>query len=91
METFDNKQEKSILNTNKPTWGISIRKKERLNYEDGKNIKFGLVVTLRDLTNKNRIDTFVRNCRLYGWHVNSIIYKNQIDIYNKAEEEIRFE
>lgn len=91
VETFDNKQEKSILNTNKPTWGISIRKKERLNYEDGKNIKFGLVVTLRDLTNKNRIDTFVRNCRLYGWHVNSIIYKNQIDIYNKAEEEIRFE
>lgn len=91
VETFENKQEKSILNINKPTWGISIRKKERLNYEDGKNIKFGLVVTLRDLTNKNRIDTFARNCRLYGWHVNSIIYKNQIDIYNKAEEKIRFE
>ena len=39
---------------------------------------------------ENRIDDFIKLCMLRGWVVNQIDVENQVDIYNKAEEEIEF-
>lgn len=39
---------------------------------------------------ENRIDDFIKLCMMRGWVVNRIDVENQIDIYNKAEEEIEF-
>lgn len=72
-------------------WGISIKTKERLESRDGEGIRFGVVVTLKEINGVNRIDTFIQQCALRGWLVNKINVENRIDIYNKANEEIKFE
>ena len=74
-----------------PLWGISIKTKERLNSKDGKSLKFGLVITLKEINGVNRIEQFIQQCLFRGWLVNRINVENKIDIYNKAEEEIIFE
>ncbi len=74
----------------KGIWGISLKTKERLDEKFGVGIKFGIVVTLKEIDGVNRIDDFVRNCSLRGWLVNKIDVENRIDIYNIAEEEIDF-
>jgi len=43
---------------------------------------------LRQMYGENRIDDFIKLCMMRGWIVNRIDVENQIDIYNKAEEEI---
>lgn len=72
-------------------WGISVKKKERLNTGDGENLKFGLVVTLKEVNGINRIQEFKQQCLFRGWLVNQIDIENRINIYNMAEEELKFE
>lgn len=72
-------------------WGLSIKTKERLNKEDGKGISFGVVITLKEVNGKNRIEEFIQHCSLRGWLINRINVENKIDIYNKAEEVIKFD
>lgn len=72
-------------------WGINLRTFERSNEKYGKNLKFGIVVTLKEINGINRIDDFIKNCSLRGWIVNRLEVKNKIKIYNKANEEITFE
>lgn len=72
-------------------WGLSIKTKERLETKDGEGIRFGIVVTLKEINGVNRIDTFIQQCALRGWLVNKINVENRIDIYNKANEDIEFE
>ncbi len=71
-------------------WGLSLKTKERLNQKHGNGLKFGIVITLKEINGKNRIEDFIRNCSLRGWIVNKIDVENKIDIYNIAEEEIVF-
>lgn len=71
-------------------WGLSIRTKERLKEKNGKGLAFGVVVTLKEMNGKNRIEDFKKLCIMHGWIVNEIDVENQIDVYNKAEEEIKF-
>lgn len=75
----------------KGIWGVSLKTKERLDKKYGEGIKFGIVVTLKEINGTNRIDDFIRNCSLRGWLVNKIEVENRIDIYNIAEEEIDFD
>lgn len=70
------------------TWGLSIKTKERLKEKNGRGLSFGVVVTLKEMYGENRIDDFIKLCMMRGWIVNRIDIENQIDIYNKAEEEI---
>lgn len=70
------------------TWGLSIKTKERLKEKNGRSLSFGVVVTLKEMYGENRIDDFIKLCMMRGWIVNRIDIENQIDIYNKAEEEI---
>lgn len=69
-------------------WGLSIKTKERLKEKNGRGLSFGVVVTLKEMYGENRIDDFIKLCMMRGWIVNRIDVENQIDIYNKAEEEI---
>lgn len=71
-------------------WGLSIKTKELLKEKNGRGLSFGVVVTLKEMYGENRIDDFIKLCMMRGWIVNRIDVENQIDIYNKAEEEIEF-
>lgn len=72
-------------------WGMSIKTKERLKSRDGIGIRFGVVVTLKEINGINRIDDFIQLCNLNGWLVNKVDVQNRIDIYQKADEDIEFE
>ncbi len=71
-------------------WGLSIKSKERLFIRE-KGIKFGVVITMKEINGVNRIDEFINQCSLRGWLVNKVDIENRVDIYNIAQEEIRFE
>lgn len=72
-------------------WGISLKTKERLLGNAGKGLNFGLVITLKEINGQNRMEDFIKLCRLRGWLVNKIDIENQIDIYNKSDVEIDFD
>ena len=72
-------------------WGISLKTKERLTTRSGPGIKFGLVVTLKEITGANRIDDFIRHCLFSGWLVNRINIETQVNVYNQAQAEIQFD
>lgn len=71
-------------------WGLSIKSKERLFIRE-KGIKFGVIITMKEINGVNRIDEFINQCSLRGWLVNKIDIENRVDIYNIAQEEIKFE
>ncbi len=72
-------------------WGLMIRTKERLDAKAGIGMKFGVVVTLREINGLNRIQDFMNLCMVRGWLVNKLDIENKNIIYNKAEEEIEWE
>lgn len=74
----------------KGIWGLSLKTKERLEKKYGVGLKFGIVVTLKEIDGVNRIDEFIKNCSLRGWLVNRIDIDQRVDVYNIAEEEIDF-
>ena len=71
-------------------WGLSIKIKERLDKKFGEGLKFGVVITLKEINGINRIDEFIQNAQLKGWLINQIDIETRVDIYNIAEEEIEF-
>ncbi len=79
---------KSYQNKN---WGMEIKTNNRLDPKDGIGLRFGVVVTLKEMYGVNRIEEFVRNCHLNGWLVNKLNIQNRIDIHQKVNEEIEFE
>ena len=79
---------KSYTNKN---WGMEIKTNNRLDPKDGVGLRFGVVVTLKEMYGVNRIDEFIRNCNLNGWLVNRIDVENRISIHEKINEEIEFE
>ena len=79
---------KSYANKN---WGMEIKTNNRLDPQDGVGLRFGVVVTIKEMFGVNRIDEFIRNCNLNGWLVNIIDVQNRVDIYEKVNEEIEFE
>lgn len=72
-------------------WGMEIKTNNRLDPKDGIGVRFGVVVTLKEINGVNRIDEFIRNCTLNGWNVNKIDVKNRVMIHQKMNEEIEFE
>jgi hypothetical protein len=88
----DNKKTKrSKLSFPSGMWGISLKTKERLNNRAGEGIKFGIVITLKEIDGINRIDTFIRMCYSNRWTVTPIRISERIEIFNKAQEDIEFE
>lgn len=75
-------------------WGISVLAKERWNPQHEERphpLPFSMVVTLREMEGRNRIEDFKQQCMTWGWMVNAITIENRIDIYNEGEQEIEFE
>ena len=79
------------LSYNNPNWGMSIKTKERLNHNDGENIRFGVVITLKEITGKNRIEDFIQQASFRGWLVTHLSVENQVEVYNQADETINFD
>lgn len=72
-------------------WGMEIKTNNRLDPKDGTGIRFGVVVTLKEINGVNRIDEFIKNCTLNGWLVNKIDVQTRVDINKKVNEDIEFE
>lgn len=89
-EKFNNRVRDKKMYDN-PLWGISVKTKNRINQEDGRNLRFGIVITLKEIHGKNRIDEFIHQCSFHQWFVEEVDIQNRIDIYNISEEEIEFE
>ena len=85
-----NKQMKKSYQNNK-NWGMEVKTTNRLDPKDGEGLRFGVVVTLKEITGVNRIDEFIRNCNLNGWIVNQLDIQVKQDIFQTLNEEINFE
>ncbi len=72
-------------------WGISILTKERISSKNRKPLNYGIVITLKEMNGKNRIDEFIKSCMAYGWLVSRIDVQTQIDINSQADVDIEFE
>lgn len=72
-------------------WGMEIKTNNRLDPKDGIGVRFGVVVTLKEINGVNRIDEFIKNCTLNGWLVNKIDVQTRVDINQKVNEDIEFE
>lgn len=72
-------------------WGMSIKTKERLQSRDGKGIRFGVVVTLREMSGVNRIEDFILQCGLNNWLVTRLNVEQRVEVYQTAEETVEFE
>ena len=72
-------------------WGMEIKTNNRLDPKDGIGIRFGVVVTLKEINGVNRIDEFIKNCTLNGWLVNKIDVQTRVDINKIVNEDIEFE
>lgn len=70
-------------------WGLRITNKERL--ERDKGLKFGVVITLKEMYGKNRTTEFIDQCTIRNWIVNRINIENRLEVYVTAEENIKFE
>lgn len=89
-DTFTGKN-RELKSYNNPLWGLSLKTKERLEERFGEGLKFGIVITLKEINGVNRIDEFIKNAQFRSWLVNKIDVDSRIDIFNIAEEEIEFE
>lgn len=78
------------ISYNNKNWGMEIKTNNRLDPKDGMGVRFGVIVTLKEINNINRIDEFVKNCTLNGWLVNKIDIINRVDIHKKVNEDIEF-
>lgn len=72
-------------------WGISLKTKERLGGKDGKDLLFGIVVTLKEINGINRIDEFVQSCFAKGWLVEKVDINVMLDVYQEEDAEVEFE
>ena len=71
-------------------WGLKIRTTERGDEKMGRGLKFGVIVTLKEINGVNRIDQFIQQCSLRGWLVTRIDVQSRVDIFNAAEVDIDF-
>lgn len=78
------------ISYNNKNWGMEIKTNNRLDPKDGMGVRFGVIVTLKEINGINRIDEFIKNCTLNGWLVNRLDIQTRIDINKKINEDIEF-
>lgn len=79
------------ISYNNKNWGMEIKTNNRLDPKDGMGVRFGVIVTLKEIYGINRVDEFIKNCTLNGWLVNKLDVQTRIDINKKINEDIEFE
>ncbi len=87
----DKKNKRSKVSYTNKNWGLEIKTNNRLNSNDGIGLKFGIVVTMKEINGVNRIDEFIRSCNLNGWIVNRIDVELKNELNQILNEEIEFE
>ncbi|QMT98787.1 S8 family peptidase [Mycoplasma tullyi] len=75
----------------KKYWGMEIKTNNRLDHQDGVGVKFGVVVTLKEINKVNRIGEFIRNCSSNEWLVEQIDIKKRVELHQKVNEDIEWE
>ena len=71
-------------------WGLAVPSKERTEKAKKENLTFGVVIRLKHTKGINKINDFKHACLLRGYIVNEIKIDNQIELYEKNQEEIKF-
>lgn len=71
-------------------WGMSITSKQRVS-KTIPSIRFGVVITIKDIDGRNRIDNFVENCILKGWNVTRLKVQERIDLMLKIKDDLKLE
>lgn len=87
----DRRCPREILNEDNPQWGLSIRTKERLNTSRQHNLRFGVVVTLKEMFGKNRLNAFIKNCQALGWTVNTVDVDARLKFHIESNIEIEWD
>ena len=78
-------------NFNSNYWGICLTSKERTNTGSRPKVRFGIVITLKEMNGINRIEEFIQRCTFSQWIVNRITIENKLDVYAKADTDLTFE
>lgn len=72
-------------------WEIELFSKERLvNYKKSK-VRFAVVVTMRSIDGKNRVDSFIKQCIRRGWIVSKVNIQVQEKVNEQADTEIKWD
>lgn len=71
-------------------WGVSVKRKQRLDNKK-EPVRFGLVVTLREVHGVNRIHDFMQKARLAGWIVNEVNVDARVTLHEKLQETVQFD
>lgn len=74
-----------------PLWGIDITSKKRLDNKERESVRFGIVVTLKEMNGKNRLDTFIRACQANKWFIEKIEPEQDADFLASLEDDVDFE
>lgn len=72
----------------KGLWGISIKKTERNPKRKHPPIRFGMVITLKNIEGDNLLPDFIQQCAWNNLLVTPLHVSQKIEIYNKLSEEI---
>lgn len=92
IKEYDSGKKKAKKTYGSKEWRIQIKHKERIETQhSSKGTRYGVVVTLKAVDGKNRYDEFTSLCMGRGWLVVPIDIKQQIDIQQIAEEEIKWD
>lgn len=87
----------SLLRNNRPSkaydgyWGLTVTSKERLTTHMKNPLNFGIVITLKELSGKNRMDEFIQSCQVHGYIVHEVDINTRVEVYNESQSELRFE
>lgn len=72
-------------------WGLEIANKAR-NVEGMRELlPFGLVVTLKEITGRNRLPEFATACGLRGWIVHPLDVNAHLDVVETADTDVEME
>jgi hypothetical protein len=72
-------------------WGFKIRRTGRQDEPQTDALRFAMVVTLKEMQGRNRIDDFIQRCSLRHWFVNEIDINAYMNLYQQAEIDIDFD
>lgn len=72
-------------------WGIDITSKKRLESKDREDVRFSIVITLKEMNGKNRIDAFTKACRANHWLVEPVTPEIDYDVLATLEEDVEFD
>lgn len=73
------------------TWGLEL-KVNRRNPENTPAVRtYGLVVTFKEITGRNRINDFINLCLASDWAIRPIDVRESLEVYAKGQEELTLE